>query len=536
MQPRSDLPGHDVTNQPTARGDRNLWEDDPVLRCYAEAGDHVALRDLAESLGTVEMARLAQEANRRLPELHSFDAGGRRLDEVQFSDAYHRFLTLGLEAGYAAGPWTGGTHLTHAAQVYLHSQVEPGTCCPMTMTYAAVPALAGTDGVASRWVPKLTAHGYDPTVAPLSTKRAATTGMAMTEKQGGSDVRANTTRAVRDAEGWRLTGHKWFCSAPMSDGFLTLAQTEAGLSCFLVPRWLEDGTRNAIHLMRLKDKLGNKSNASSEIEYHGAWAEMVGEDGRGIPAILAMVHHTRLDTAMAPAGLMRAALDHLGHWVRHRRAFQKHLIDQPLMRALLADLILDWEGATALGLHVARAFDRRSEADRGFARVGVALAKFSANKLAPRVIGEAMEGLGGMGYVDDTPMPMLYREAPLNGIWEGSGNVICLDVLRSLARDTAAREAVEAELSVVTGANRVFDQALADHRTAWPELPTEAEARFFCERLALLLSASVLIRHAPQAVAEAFCETRLTGHRGQIAGSLAGLDPAPLIDRLGLEG
>jgi putative acyl-CoA dehydrogenase len=319
----------------------------------------------------------------------------------------------------------------------------------------------------------------------------------------------------------------------MSDGVLTLAQAPDGLTCFLVPRWLADGSRNAIHLMRLKDKLGNHANASAEIEYHGAWAERIGDPGRGIPTIIEMVHHTRLDTAMAPAGLMRAALDHLAHWVTHRSAFQRRLVDQPLMRVLLADLVLDWEGATALGLRVARAFDDHGPEARGFARIGVALAKFLNNKLAVRVTAEAIEGVGGMGYVEDTPLPLLYREAPLNGIWEGSGNVICLDILRTLARDAAARAALLSELDSATGADRRYDAALAEHAARWPGPPEEAESRHFAERLALLLTASVMIRTAPAPVADAFVATRLAPGRGLIAGSLAGIDPAALIDRLG---
>ncbi|MDG4649999.1 acyl-CoA dehydrogenase family protein [Roseibacterium sp. SDUM158017] len=529
MKPESDLGSHEVTNQPPPRGDRDLWQEDPVLRTHAAGAD---VGGLARKLGSLEAAGWGREANRRLPELRLFDAGGRRLDEVVFSDAYHRLMTLGLEAGYASGPWTGGSHLTHAATVYLMSQVEPGSCCPMTMTYAAVPALqAAAPSLAEVWVPKLTAAAYDPAVAPLSAKRAATLGMAMTEKQGGSDVRSNATRAEREGEAWRLMGHKWFCSAPMSDGFLTLARTEAGVSCFLVPRWLEDGTRNAVRLQRLKDKLGNRANASAEIEYHGARAHLVGEEGRGIPAIMAMVHHTRLDTGLAPAGLMRAALDHLSHWVLHRTAFQRRLADQPLMRALLADLVLDWEGATALGFHVARAFDDPARAP--FARIAVALAKYVNNKLAPRVVVEAMEGLGGMGYVEDTPLPMLYREAPLNGIWEGSGNVICLDILRTLAREPEAGGQLAAELDAAIGADRRYDAALEAHRARWPRAPREAEARWFAERLALLLAASVLLRHAPAAVAEAFVATRLAGDRGQVAGSIAPADAAPILARLG---
>ena len=326
-----------------------------------------------------------------------------------------------------------------------------------------------------------------------------------------------------------MTGHKWFCSAPMSDGFLTLAQAPGGLTCFLVPRWLEAG-RNAIHLMRLKDKLGNTANASAEIEYHGARAWRLGEEGAGVRTIIRMVHHTRLDTAMAPAGLMRAALDEGLRWCAGRTAFQKRLIDQPLMRVVLADLALDAVGALALGLRVAQAFDRGEAA---FARVSVALAKYLSNKRCPTVIGEAMEVLGGMGYVEDTPMPMLYREAPLNGIWEGSGNVICLDILRTLARDPEASEALAAELDAARGLHPAYDAALRAARARWPGLPEEAEARAHAERMAALLTASVLLRHGPGAVAEGYAQTRLgQGDRGLTPGSAA-LDPAPILSTLG---
>ncbi|MBF9036080.1 DNA alkylation response protein [Rhodobacterales bacterium HKCCE2091] len=531
MRGETELSTHAVANQPGASAPRDPWASDPVLRCHAAGADAGHLARHGRRLAGADVAEAAREALTYLPELRAFDAGGRRLDEVVFCGGYHQLMELGLSAGYAAGPWTGGSHATHAAMVYLHSQVEPGTCCPMTMTYAAVPALRGSDG-AAEWLPKLTAAGYDPAVAPVADKRAATLGMAMTEKQGGSDVRANTTRAEADGEGWRLTGHKWFCSAPMSDGFLTLAQAPGGLTCFLVPRWLPDG-RNAIRLMRLKDKLGNRANASAEIEYAGAFARMVGAEGQGVRTIIEMVHHTRLDTAMAPAGLMRAALARMHHWVAGRTAFQRRLIDQPLMRAVMADLVLDWEGATALGLRVARAFD--DPAERGFARVAVALAKFLANKLAVKVIAEAMEGLGGMGYVEDTGLPMLYREAPLNGIWEGSGNVICLDILRTLARDADAAEALRAALSGAKGADRAYDRALEEHAARWPGLPGEAEARWYAERTALLLTAATLLQRAPAEVAGAYIATRLAGERGQVAGSLA-VDPSPLIARLGQAG
>ena len=522
--PRTDLGTHEVLNQPQPIGDIDLWADDPALRQSAKhAGAQVeALAGYGQTLGQAAMRDAGQDANRHSPELKLFDRGGRRLDEVAFHPAYHRFMQTSIAAGYSAIAWEDapGGHATHAAMVYLASQVEPGHCCPLTMTYAAVPVIAAADGLPGDWHAKLLSREYDPATAPLGAKNGATLGMAMTEKQGGSDVRANTTRAEPDGDAWRLTGHKWFCSAPMSDGFLTLAQTPGGLTCFLVPRWLE-GERNGIRLQRLKDKLGNRSNASSEIEYDRALAYRLGDDGQGVRTIIEMVHHTRLDTAIAPAGLMRAALREAHHWVSHRSAFQKRLIDQPLMRAVLADLALDWQGSLALGMRVAQAYDGQTDHDRAFARIGVALAKFLSNKLCPLVIGEAMEVLGGMGYVEDTPLPLLYREAPLNGIWEGSGNVICLDILRTLARDPLAGAALAAELDAASGGNSTYDAALAAYRAHWPALPAEAEARQFAERTGLLLTASILIRTAPEAVSESFVATRLTLGRGRIAGSIA---------------
>ncbi|OOY24267.1 DNA alkylation response protein [Thioclava sediminum] len=533
--PRADLPTHRVENQPPARGDVDLFGTDAPLReAVARAGGQAeGLSDYGQTLGTTEMREAGRDANRYLPELRLFDMGGRRLDEVRFHPAYHRFMEAGIGAGYAALPWEGakGAHATHAAMVYLASQIEPGSCCPMTMTYAAVPALEATPEIAALWRPKLTARSYDPRVLPVGEKTGATLGMAMTEKQGGSDVRANTTRAERADGHWRLTGHKWFCSAPMSDGFLTLAQTEKGLSCFLVPRWLE-GERNAIRIQRLKDKLGNRSNASSEIEYEGAVAHLLGEEGRGVATIIEMVHHTRLDTALAPAGLMRAAISEAHHWATHRAAFQRRLIDQPLMRAVLADLTLDWEGALTLGMRVAEAFDSARPEDRAFARIGVALAKYYGNKRCPVVTYEAMEVLGGIGYVEDTPMPMLYREAPLNGIWEGSGNVICLDILRTLAKEPLAAEMLHAELNAARGTDPRYDAALADHLARWPGLPPEAEARWFAERLALLLTASLLIRNAPAAVSDAFVATRLAGEAGRTTGAMAGSDVSAILNRI----
>ena len=525
--PRSELATHEVTNQPAIRREQDLWTQDPALICHAGAAgaDIAHLAAYGEKLGSETLREAGREANRNAPELVSFDAGGRRLDEVRFHPAYHQLMTAGIGAGYAAIAWEGriGGHASHAAMVYLNSQIEPGVCCPMTMTYAAIPALKADKSLFDTWVPKLMSRVYDGAPKPLVRKPGATMGMAMTEKQGGSDVRANATRAERDGSHYRLTGHKWFCSAPMSDGFLTLAQAPDGLTCFLVPRWLE-GTRNAVHLQRLKDKLGNCSNASAEIEYHGALAHRLGDEGAGVRTIIEMVHHTRLDTAIAPAGLMRAALDGAYHWARHRTVFQKQLIDQPLMRSVLADLVLDWEGTLALGCYVAQAFDGKSESERAFARLSVALAKYLGNKLCPGLVYEAMEAIGGAGYVEASGLPLLYREAPLNSIWEGSGNVICLDVLRTLRKEPLAGEALSEELGKAAGEYRRYDAAMKAHMQRFPKLPDEAQARWYVESLATLLTASVLIRHAPASVSEAYVATRLSGERGRTAGTIGAVD------------
>jgi putative acyl-CoA dehydrogenase len=521
-------------NQPAIRGDIDLWACDPGLKTHAAGADVGHLQSYGAKIGSQEMREAGWQANRCKPELLMFDAGGRRRDEVRFHPAYHQLMQVGIGAGYAAIAWEGhkGGHATHAAMVYLTSQVEPGICCPMTMTYAAVPALRADKKVFDHWVPKLTARIYDPSVKPLGRKAGATLGMAMTEKQGGSDLRANSTTATPEGDQYLLEGHKWFCSAPMSDGFLTLAQAPGGLTCFVVPRWLEEG-RNGIHIQRLKNKLGNHANASAEIEYKGAMAQRLGNEGAGISTIIEMVHHTRLDTAMAPAGLMRAALDRAYYWTCHRSVFQKQLIDQPLMRAVLADLALDWEGALALGLHVARAFDGRSESARAFARLGVALAKFLGNKLCPNLVYEAMEAMGGMGYIEETGLPLLYREAPLNSIWEGSGNVICLDILRTLRREPLAGEVLSDELGQAAGENHRYDAALKAHMQRFPKLPDEGEARWYAESLATLLTASVLIRHAPAPVSDAYVATRLTGERGRVAGAISGVDFSAILARLG---
>jgi putative acyl-CoA dehydrogenase len=543
VPPRSDLATHEVENQPLPPAGGDLWANDPVLRDHIAQGsaDQAGLAAYGAHLGSAEMREAGRAANRVSPRLVTFDRSGRRLDEVQFHPAYHQLMQAGLEAGFSAAAWEEGAkggHSYHAAMGYMTAQVEPGVACPMVMTYAGVPAFAANPRLAAEWGPKLTARAYDTARAPVSTKRAATLGMAMTEKQGGSDVRANTTRATPDPESgpdaYRLRGHKWFCSAPMSDGFLTLAQASGGLTCFLVPRWL-DGARNPIKLMRLKDKLGNRANASAEIEYDNTLAFRLGDEGRGVKTIIEMVHHTRLGTSIAPAGLMRGALAEAKWWVEGRSAFQRRLVDQPMMRAVLADMVLDFEGAAALGFHVARAFGGTTPEARAFARIGVALAKFLGNKLCPNLVYEAMECLGGMGYIDDTMMPLYYREAPLNSIWEGSGNVICLDVLRALARDPASVDALQADLAAAAGAERAYDAALSAHSARWATLPEEGEARWFVESLATLLTASALLRFAPSAVAEGYVHTRLSPEagRGRVYGAVSGLDTDALLGRLG---
>jgi len=523
---RSDLTTHEVFNQPPTLL-RDPWKDDVALQSML--GADADLAELGAALGTAPMREAARDAQTRLPELRTFDRSGRRIDEVHFHPGYHQLMALGLGAGYAATAWDGtGSHLKHAAINYMFSQVEPGVCCPMTMTYAAVPAMSADPAIARQWQPKLTARAYDPSRRPVDDKPAVTLGMAMTEKQGGSDVRANSTRAVPDGDGYRLYGHKWFCSAPMCDGFLTLAQTEVGITCFLVSRWLPDGVRNPFTILRLKDKLGNKANASSEIEYEGTYAQRLGDDGRGVQTIIEMVHHTRLDTAMAPAGLMRAALSEAMHWTRGRTTFQRKLIDQPLMRSVLADLALESESALLLALDVARAFDDPSR--RPYARLSVALAKFLSNKCAPGMIYECMECLGGMGSVEDTPLPMLYREAPLNSIWEGSGNVICLDILRTLHREPEAAAQLNARLDAARGMDAGFDTALATHRDRWPSTPSEAEARWFTESLATLLAGAVMLADSP--IAGEYVATRLGDRRGMVFGAMAAVDTQAILARV----
>jgi putative acyl-CoA dehydrogenase len=515
LNPRAALSTHEVTNQPPPFEDVNLFASDAVLadavtrEGAAEHARHLAT--FGTRVGSAEAIAWSFDANRNPPELKTFDRYGRRIDEVAFHPAYHELMELGLSGGFASIAWTSkqAGHVAHGAILYMMAQVEQGVCCPMTMTYAALPALRHQPDLAREWEPRVTGALYDASSQPASAKRGATIGMAMTEKQGGSDVRANTTRAVRSGDAFTLTGHKWFCSAPMCDAFLALAYTDKGLTCFLVPRWKPDGERNAVHIMRLKDKLGDRANASSEIEYHGAYARQVGEEGRGVKTIIEMVHHTRLDCTVAPAAYMRQALAQALWHASHRTAFQKKLIDQPLMARVLADLALESEAATVLAFRIARSFDESAsnEAAALFSRLATPIGKYWLNKRVVNFVYEAMECHGGAGYVEESMLPRLYRQAPLNSIWEGSGNVICLDVLRALSREPETADALFAELDAARGAYAALDKAIDRAKDRLGTI--EPHARRLVEELALTLQAALLARHAPSAVADAFVATRL---------------------------
>ena len=542
--PSTSLATHEVMNQPPEFAGRNLYASDPALResVLREGAAWVDARALALGAlaGSEAVLEAGDLANRHPPELIAFDRYGRRLDEARFHPAYHQLMGLAMEHRIHDIAWTPegpGGHVAHAVLLALFTQAEAGTTCPMPLTYAAVPALRSTPEVAAPWLSKLVGGSYDAPLRPIGEKAGVTIGMAMTEKQGGSDVRANATRAERmpgaGGRAYRLTGHKWFCSAPMSDGFLTLAYAPGGLSCFLVPRIAPDGERNRIQVMRLKDKLGNKSNASSEIEYHGAYAELLGEEGRGVNVIIDMVHHTRLGTIAGTLGIMRRGLAQALHHASHRRVFQKTLIGQPLMEAVLADLALEYEAAVALTMRVARAFDGADESERAFARLAVAVAKYWLTKRCANFVYECMECLGGAGYVEETPLPRLFRESPLNAIWEGSGNVIALDILRTFAREPQALAAFAAELRRAAGADARLDAAIAEVLDGLAAArPVEAEARFVAERLALTLQAALLARHAPSAVADAFIATRIAGGGGRSYGAVPrDFAAAPIVAR-----
>ena len=536
---------HEVLNQPPPLVDYDLFSSDRALQEAARReGADWALARLAgfgQALGRAETIEWGFQANRNTPVLQSFDRYGQRRDAVEFHPAWHSLMALAVGEGVHTGPWAEprpGAHVARAAQVYMQCQIEAGVQCPITMTYGVVPALRRQADIAAEWLPRLFTRRYDPRFRPAAEKTGALMGMGMTEKQGGSDLRSNSTRAEPIEGGgpgkpYRLTGHKWFMSAPMCDAFLVLAQAPKGISCFFLPRFTPDGQLNALRLQRLKDKLGNRSNASSEVEFQGALAFLVGEEGRGIPIIIEMATYTRLDCAVAGAGLMRQALAQAVHHARHRTAFQRHLVDQPLMANVLADLALEVEAATALGLRMARAFDRQDDAgETAFRRLVTPAAKYWVCKRSIAFAGEAMEVLGGNGYVEESLMPRLYREMPVNSIWEGSGNVMCLDVLRALMRTPEAGEALRAELGAAKGGDPRLDGFVAELEAALAKRPEEAQARRLAERMVLALQGSLLVRFAPPAVADGFCASRLEGERsGAFGGLPAGLDLHAIVDR-----
>jgi putative acyl-CoA dehydrogenase len=538
--PRASLQTHKVENQPPPFAGRNLYLTDLALReaVRREAGDwlDVRARALGELAGSEEVLALGDAANRNKPELVSFDRYGRRLDEVRFHPSYHALMALAMEHRIHDLPWSvdePGRHLGHAALLAIFAQAEAGTMCPIDMTYASVPSLRVDPDKTGPWLRKLLGGRYDPALRPIAEKGGITLGMAMTEKQGGSDVRANTTHAHSLGDGaYTLVGHKWFCSAPMSDGFLTLAQTEGGLTCFLVPRITPDAQRNPIHVMRLKDKLGNTSNASAEIEYHDAYALRLGDEGQGVKVIIDMVQHTRLGTVAITVGLMRRALAEAVNHVTGRSTFQKTLIDHGAMTAVIADLAMEYEAAVVLAMRVARALGEAGTQGRALARLGIALTKYWLTKRCPNFIYECLECHGGVGYVEETPMPRLFRESPLNAIWEGSGNVIALDVLRTLQREPAALDAYLTEVGQAKGANPGLDGAVRELSSRTGRPIDEAQARSLCERMALVLQGSLLVRHAPHAVADAFCARHFGEGGGFTYGTLpSGVDVKGIVRR-----
>jgi putative acyl-CoA dehydrogenase len=527
---------HEVTNQPPPLIGHDLYFGDDALveSLGRHGGSDARIEELGRLAGTEEAQRWGFEANASPPVLRTHDRFGHRIDEVEFHPSWHRLMAVAVEHGLQGAPWASSerhAHVRRAVGFYLWTQVEAGHGCPISMTYAAVPALHAQPELAAAYQPGLTATVYDPGLRPAAEKAGLLAGMAMTEKQGGSDVRANTSTATEAADGsWRLTGHKWFCSAPMCDIFLVLARAPAGLTCFAVPRVLPDGHRNVFRIQRLKDKLGNRSNASSEIEFDDTVGWRIGEEGRGVRTIIEMVTMTRLDCVTGSAATMRQAVTQAVHHATYRRVFGAVLRDQPLMRAVLADLALEAEAATATFVRLAAAFDAN---DQSFGRIATAVGKFWVCKRTPAVTAEALECLGGNGYVEESGMPRLYREAPLNSIWEGSGNVIALDLVRAMARQPDSVDAFLAELDAAGGADRRLDTAVKVLRD---EIATadamDLRARRIAELMALCLQGSLLVRNAPAYIADAFCASRLDGDWGHIFGSLPStVDSRAIVDR-----
>ncbi|HXB15882.1 MAG TPA: isovaleryl-CoA dehydrogenase [Solirubrobacteraceae bacterium] len=545
---------HDVFNQvPPLEGLDVFSSNRPLVEATQREGAGWVLERAAELgrfVGGAPQQEWGRLANENPPVLRTFDRYGHRIDEVEFHPAWHKLMQMGVENELHSLPWTSSEPFPHTARAALYMtamQAEAGYACPITMTFAVVPALRAQPELAAEWEPLLMSRSYDGHLIPAHEKGSAISGMAMTEKQGGSDVRANTTVA-RPLNGggagaeYELVGHKWFCSAPMSDVFLVLAQTDEGVSCFLMPRILPDGSRNAFHIQRLKDKLGNRSNASSEVEFHGAWSRMVGEPGRGVPTIIEMVGHTRLDCVIGSAAGMRTGVVNATWHTAHRSAFGKLLADQPLMRNVLADLCVESEATTALAMRLARAYDEaQDDADAHdnetdaqlFKRLATAVGKYWTCKRSPNHAFESLECLGGAGYVEESGMPRLYREAPLASIWEGSGNVMSLDVLRALTRSPRSLEVYLAEVELAAGADARLDASVETLKDQFAAPETlEVRARRVVESMALCLQGSLLLRHGEPAVADAFCASRLGGEAGLEYGTLpAGTDFEAIVAR-----
>jgi putative acyl-CoA dehydrogenase len=521
---------HDVVNQVPPLEGRNLYALNRALQgAVAREGAAWAQDELhaaGAELGSAEWIRRGDDANRHPPAFAPFDRYGHRRDEFDFHPAWHECMAWLKGHGVDTGAWADprpGAHVRRAALFQLFAEIECGSLCPTTMTYGAVPIVSRTPDLANEWLPKLLSRDYDPRTLPVHEKRGATMGMGVTEKQGGSDVRANTTHAEAIGDGWyRLVGHKWFFSASMSDAFLVTARSEGGLSCFFVPRLLPDGTRNGLNLQRAKDKVGDRSNSGAEVEIVGALGRLVGDEGRGVPTVVEMATYTRLDCANGSAGIMRAALSQALHHASHRSAFGQRLVETPLMRNVLADMALEVEAHVALAMRVSGAFDRAADEQEDLLRrVITPVAKYWVCKRCPPLTAEAMEVLGGNGYVEDGPMPRLYRQAPLNSIWEGSGNIMCLDVLRAMRKHPRTLEALEAEIAPALGRNAAFDHFVGRlRRDLLDAEAVESRARRLVDGIALAMQAALLVRHAPDEVADAFCASRLAGDWGRSFGTL----------------
>lgn len=533
-------PTHEVLNQPPPLEGHNPYTLDLALgealarEGAAWASD--ALEELGAIAGSPEAIEWGRLANAHFPVLHTHDRFGYREDRIEFHPAYHSLMETAVASGLHAAPWVDtrpGAHVVRAAKFIVWTSVEPGHLCPMSMTYAVVPSLAESPDLLGEWLPRLASPIYDPAFLPATQKRGITAGMALTEKQGGSDVRANSTVAVPDGEGaYLLTGHKWFVSGTMADVFLALAQAPEGLTCFLLPRWKPDGSKNPFWIQHVKDKMGDRANATSEVEFADAWALPVGDEGRGVRTIVEMINRTRLDCSLGSAGLMRHGLTQAIHHARHRAAFGKVLDDQSLMLQVLADLALESEAATSGALRLAGAYDRvaRGAEAPGFARIATPVTKYWICKRNPGHSAEALECLGGFGFIEDSGLPRIFRQSPLNGVWEGSGNVICLDVLRAMRREPESLEAFLGELDLAGGANTRYDSALEGLKKSLTEV-TETGARRLVESMALLLQASLLLRYSPAFVSDAFVAARLD-NPGVAYGALpAGIDTESIVQR-----